>query len=88
MLLDEAPRKIVANLPYNVGTALLVGWLEDIAADPTTYQSLTLMFQQEVAERICAEPGTAAYGRLSILGQWLCDTRVVMRIPPAAFTPM
>jgi len=77
------PRQIIANLPYNVGSPLLVGWLRQAAA----FERLTLMFQQEVAERICAAPGTAAYGRLSVLCQWLCDTRVVMRIPPAAFTP-
>jgi 16S rRNA (adenine1518-N6/adenine1519-N6)-dimethyltransferase len=81
--LVPAPRQIIANLPYNVASPLLVGWLRQAAA----FERLTLMFQQEVAERICAEPGTAAYGRLSILSQWLCDTRVVMRIPPAAFTP-
>ncbi len=78
-----APRQIIANLPYNVASPLLVGWLRQAAA----FERLTLMFQQEVAERICAAPGTAAYGRLSVLSQWLCDTRVVMRIPPAAFTP-
>jgi 16S rRNA (adenine1518-N6/adenine1519-N6)-dimethyltransferase len=78
-----APRQIIANLPYNVASPLLVGWLRQAAA----FEQMTLMFQQEVAERICAEPGTAAYGRLSVLSQWLCDTRVAMRIPPAAFTP-
>jgi 16S rRNA (adenine1518-N6/adenine1519-N6)-dimethyltransferase len=81
--LVPAPRQIIANLPYNVASPLLVGWLRRAAA----FERLTLMFQQEVAERICAEAGTAAYGRLSVLSQWLCDTRVVMRIPPAAFTP-
>jgi 16S rRNA (adenine1518-N6/adenine1519-N6)-dimethyltransferase len=77
------PRQIIANLPYNVASPLLVGWLRNAAL----FERLTLMFQQEVAERICAAPGTPAYGRLSVLTQWTCDARVVMRLPPAAFTP-
>jgi len=77
------PRHIVANLPYNIASPLLVGWLRQ--AD--VFERLTLMFQQEVAERICAEPGTAAYGRLSVLAGWTCDAAIVMRIPPEAFTP-
>lgn len=81
--LVDAPRQVIANLPYNVASPLLIGWLRQAAS----YERLTLMFQQEVAERICAEPATAAYGRLSVLSQWLCDARIVMRIPPAAFTP-
>lgn len=81
--LVPAPRQVIANLPYNVASPLLIGWLRQAAA----YERLTLMFQQEVAERIGAEPSTPAYGRLSVLSQWLCETRVVLRIPPAAFTP-
>ncbi len=81
--LVPAPRAIVANLPYNIGTALLTRWL----AQASAYQSLTLMFQKEVAERIAATPGTAAYGRLSVLAQWTCDVAIVMHIPAAAFTP-
>jgi len=77
------PRQVIANLPYNVASPLLVGWLRQAAS----FERMTLMFQQEVAERICAAPGTSAYGRLSVLAQWLCDARVVMRIPPDAFTP-
>ncbi len=77
------PRQVIANLPYNIASPLLIGWLRQAAA----YERLTLMFQQEVAERIGAEPSTPAYGRLSVLSQWLCETRVVLRIPPAAFTP-
>jgi 16S rRNA (adenine1518-N6/adenine1519-N6)-dimethyltransferase len=77
------PRQIVANLPYNVGTKLLVGWL----AQAASFERLTLMFQQEVAERIAAEVGTAAYGRLAVLAQWICDTSLRMRVPPAAFVP-
>ncbi len=78
-----APRQVIANLPYNVASPLLVGWLRDAAA----FERLTLMFQQEVAERICAEADTPAYGRLSVLTQWTCEARLVMRLPPAAFTP-
>jgi 16S rRNA (adenine1518-N6/adenine1519-N6)-dimethyltransferase len=77
------PRLIVANLPYNIATPLLVGWLRQANA----FERLTLMFQLEVAERICAEPGSSAYGRLSVLAQWTCDTRLVLRIPPTAFVP-
>ncbi len=85
--LCNAPRKIVANLPYNVGTALLVRWLEDIYADPTAYQSLTLMFQQEVADRIASAPNTKDYGRLSVMAQWLCDVVPRFVLPPGAFSP-
>lgn len=81
--LAAAPRQIVANLPYNVATPLLVGWLRQAAA----WERLTLMFQLEVAERICAAPGARAYGRLAVLAQWVCDTDLLLRIPPAAFTP-
>jgi 16S rRNA (adenine1518-N6/adenine1519-N6)-dimethyltransferase len=81
--LVPAPRQIIANLPYNVASPLLVGWLRQAAS----FERLTLMFQQEVAERICAEADTPAYGRLSVLTQWICDARIVMRLPPTAFTP-
>ncbi|HEY8290772.1 MAG TPA: rRNA adenine dimethyltransferase family protein, partial [Acetobacteraceae bacterium] len=74
--LAPAPRQVIANLPYNVASPLLVGWLRQAAS----YERLTLMFQQEVAERICAEPGTASYGRLSVLSQWLCETHIALRI--------
>jgi 16S rRNA (adenine1518-N6/adenine1519-N6)-dimethyltransferase len=78
-----APRKIVANLPYNVATPLLVGWLRGAAA----LEGMALMFQQEVAERICAAPDTAAYGRLAVLAQWRCRCELLLRLPPGAFTP-
>jgi 16S rRNA (adenine1518-N6/adenine1519-N6)-dimethyltransferase len=80
------PIRVVANLPYNIGTELLVRWLtpEDW---PPYWQSLTLMFQKEVAERIVARPGSKAYGRLAILAQWRCDAKLVMDLPPEAFTP-
>lgn len=81
--LVPAPRQIIANLPYNIASPLLVRWLRNAAA----FERLTLMFQQEVAQRICADADTPAYGRLSVLTQWTCDARIVMRLPPAAFTP-
>ena len=81
--LCAAPRQIVANLPYNVGTPLLVGWLRQAAG----WERMTLMFQMEVAARICAAPDTEAYGRLSVLAQWCCTAAMLMRIPPEAFSP-
>lgn len=78
-----APRRIVANLPYNVATPLLVGWLRGAAA----IESMTLMFQQEVAERITAAPGTEMYGRLGVLAQWRCRTSLLLTLPPGAFSP-
>ncbi|NKX44856.1 16S rRNA (adenine(1518)-N(6)/adenine(1519)-N(6))-dimethyltransferase RsmA [Roseicyclus persicicus] len=80
------PIKVVSNLPYNVGTELLVRWLTP-PAWPPLWQSLTLMFQREVAERIVAPPGSKAYGRLAVLAQWRCDVRIAMTLPPEAFTP-
>jgi 16S rRNA (adenine1518-N6/adenine1519-N6)-dimethyltransferase len=77
------PRVIVANLPYNIATPLLVGWLRQAHE----FERLVLMFQLEVAERICASPGTHAYGRLSVLAQWTCSATLALRIPPAAFVP-
>ncbi|MFK7868044.1 MAG: 16S rRNA (adenine(1518)-N(6)/adenine(1519)-N(6))-dimethyltransferase RsmA [Roseobacter sp.] len=80
------PIHVVANLPYNVGTELLVRWLTP-PAWPPFWESLTLMFQREVAERIVAQPGSKTYGRLALLAQWRCDARIVMQLPPDAFTP-
>ena len=80
------PIRIIANLPYNVGTELLIRWLSP-AIWPPYWQSLTLMFQKEVAERIVARPRTAHYGRLALLAQWRCDAKIVMHLPPEAFTP-
>jgi len=77
---------IVANLPYNVGTALLVDWL-GAEQWPPRWQSLTLMFQQEVAERIVAAPDTSAYGRLAVLAQWRSTPKIAMRVHRSAFTP-
>ena len=81
--LVPAPRRIVANLPYNIATPLLIGWLRQASA----WEGMTLMFQQEVAERIAAAPDSPAYGRLSVLAQWVCDVALLLRIPPAAFVP-
>jgi 16S rRNA (adenine1518-N6/adenine1519-N6)-dimethyltransferase len=80
------PVRVVANLPYNVGTELLIRWLTP-AVWPPFWQSLTLMFQREVAERIVAKPRTNHYGRLALLAQWRADARIVMTLPPEAFTP-
>ncbi len=80
------PIRIVSNLPYNVGTELLVRWLTPTAWPPV-WDSLTLMFQREVALRIVAKPGSKAYGRLALLAQWRCDARIVMELPPEAFSP-
>jgi len=80
------PIKVVANLPYNVGTELLVRWLTP-PEWPPAWDSLTLMFQREVAERIVAQPGSKAYGRLAVLAQWRAEARIVMSLPPEAFTP-
>lgn len=81
--LGPAPRRIVANLPYNIGTRLLLDWLEA----PERFESLTLMFQKEVADRLVAPVGSDAFGRLSVLVQWLCTVRPLFELPPSAFTP-
>jgi len=90
MKIDEAvdvgPAFVVANLPYNVGTALLVRWLGG-EAWPPWWRSLTLMFQQEVAERIVAHPGTGAYGRLTVLAQWRSAPKLAMKVHRSAFVP-
>ncbi len=82
----RAPIRVAANLPYNVGTELLVRWLTP-PTWPPFWQSLTLMFQREVADRIVAQPGSKAYGRLAVLSQWRSDARIAMSLPPEAFTP-
>lgn len=80
------PIKVAANLPYNIGTELLIRWLTP-PQWPPFWTSLTLMFQREVADRIVAQPGSKAYGRLALLAQWRCDPQIVMSLPPEAFTP-
>ena len=82
----DGPFHIVSNLPYNVGTALFVGWLGG-EAWPPQWASLTLMFQQEVAERIIAAPGGSAFGRLAVLAQWRSAARIAMKVHRSAFTP-
>ena len=80
------PIAVAANLPYNIGTELLVRWLTP-QDWPPFWDSLTLMFQKEVAERIVAAPGSKAYGRLALLAQWRCEAKIVLHLPPSAFTP-
>ena len=80
------PIRIVANLPYNIGTELLIRWLTP-KEWPPFWSTLTLMFQKEVAERIIATPNSKAYGRLAILTQWKTNPSIVMELPPEAFTP-
>lgn len=83
-----SPRKVVANLPYNVGTVLLFQWLEMIYTHGHgAFESLTLMFQKEVADRITAKPDTSEYGKLSVMTQWLCTAQHAFDLPPGAFSP-
>ena len=81
--LSPRPSRVVANLPYNISTPLLFKWLERL----DLFQALTLMFQKEVAQRIIAQPGGKAYGRLSVMVQWLCTATNLFDLPPRAFTP-
>jgi len=85
-LLADGPTRIVANLPYNIGTQLLTGWLS-MEPWPPFFQSLTLMFQREVAERICAKPGEDAYGRLGVLAGWRSEARIAFNVGRQAFVP-
>ncbi len=87
MGLAPGPRMIVANLPYNIATPLLINWLRKIRSDPTSYQSMSLMFQKEVAQRLAAAPGNKTYGRLSVIAGWLCDINMAFDLPASAFTP-
>lgn len=81
--LGEAPRRVVANLPYNISTALLIQWLRQAGS----FASFTLMFQKEVVDRLAASPGSPAYGRLSVITQWRCQVRPLFNIGREAFTP-
>ena len=83
---SPGPVTIAANLPYGIASLLLAGWLET-EPWPPWFDSMVLMFQREVAERIVAEPNSKAYGRLSVLSQWRCETQIVMNLPAEAFTP-
>ena len=82
----SGPLRVAANLPYNIGSALLVKWLT-LPQWPPPWQSLTLMFQREVAERLIAQPSSKAYGRLSVLTQWRCRAQILFDVSPRAFTP-
>ncbi len=84
--LGPGPARIVANLPYNISTALLVRWL-GLEPWPPWYDCLVLMFQREVAERIVAAPGSKTYGRLGVLAQWRCETKILFDVNPSAFVP-
>jgi len=84
--LFDQPFHIISNLPYNIGSALFIKWLSS-PVWPPKWQSLTLMFQREVADRIVAKEGTSAYGRLSILAQWRCEAKLAMAVHRSAFTP-
>ncbi|MEP3226488.1 MAG: 16S rRNA (adenine(1518)-N(6)/adenine(1519)-N(6))-dimethyltransferase RsmA [Parasphingorhabdus sp.] len=84
--LFDQPFHILSNLPYNIGSALLIKWLSS-ETWPPEWQSLTLMFQREVADRIVAKEGDSAYGRLSILAQWRCEAKLAMTVHRSAFTP-
>jgi 16S rRNA (adenine1518-N6/adenine1519-N6)-dimethyltransferase len=84
--LGGGPVRVVANLPYNIATALLVSWLT-VEPWPPWYDRLVLMFQREVAERIVAKPGSKTYGRLSVLAGWRAEAKILFDIAPAAFVP-
>ena len=83
---ETGPIKIIANLPYNVATPLLINWLS-IDEWPPWYQSMTLMFQKEVAQRLCANQSDKAYGRLSVITRWRCHREIAFDVPPTAFVP-
>jgi 16S rRNA (adenine1518-N6/adenine1519-N6)-dimethyltransferase len=85
-MIGGKPARIVANLPYNIATPLLISWLS-IEPWPPWYDCAVLMFQREVAERIVAAPGSKAYGRLSVLVQWRCEGRIMFDVNPSAFVP-
>lgn len=85
--LAPTPRRVIANLPYNVATPLLLGWLKQWHREPEAFASLTLMFQKEVVDRLVAAPKSKAYGRLSVMAQWLCQVRACFDLPPHLFLP-
>jgi 16S rRNA (adenine1518-N6/adenine1519-N6)-dimethyltransferase len=85
-LAADGPVRVVANLPYNVATPLLTGWIS-VEPWPPWWESLTLMFQREVAERIVAPPGSKVFGRLAVLAQWRTRPKLLFEVPPRAFTP-
>jgi len=86
LYLDDAPARVIANLPYNIATPLLIGWLTT-EPWPPWYDALVLMFQREVAERIAAAPNSKSYGRLAVLANWRCETKLMFDVAPSAFVP-
>lgn len=86
-LVPQTPRAVIANLPYNVATQMLIGWLEQIHAAPADVKVMVLMFQREVAQRIVATTRSEPYGRLAIMTQWLCEAKIAFDVPPSAFVP-
>ena len=86
-LAPTGPRMIIANLPYNIATPLVIGWLKMLRAQPDFVSRMLLMFQREVADRLTAEPGGKEYGRLGVAAQWLCAVKRVYDLPGSAFTP-
>ena len=86
-LSQNEPAAIVANLPYNIATPLLFGWLEQLHENQSTYSQMILMFQKEVADRITASPNNKIYGRLSVMSQWLCHCTPLFDLPPSVFSP-
>lgn len=85
--LDNGHKAIIANLPYNIATPLLVSWLKHIHADQNAFEKMILMFQKEVAQRIVAHSNTKNYGRLGVLSQWLCETDILFDLSPSVFSP-
>lgn len=86
-LAPHGPRRIVANLPYNIATPLLLGWLRQMRENPGMWESLTVMVQREVADRLTASAATKAYGRLAVVAQWLCRVERLFDLPPSVFLP-
>lgn len=86
-LVPQGPRMIIANLPYNIATPLVIGWLQRLRTDPQFVDLMLLMFQREVADRITSPVGGKAYGRLGVVSQWLCAVKRAYDLPPSAFTP-
>jgi 16S rRNA (adenine1518-N6/adenine1519-N6)-dimethyltransferase len=85
--LGDSPRRIVANLPYNVGTPLLLAWLAALTRDSAAFETIVVMLQKEVAERLVAAPRSKAYGRLAVVTQWLTAPRILFDVPASAFVP-
>lgn len=86
-LIPQGPRMIIANLPYNIATPLVIGWLRNLRDDPAFVSRMLLMFQREVADRLTAPVGGKEYGRLGVVAQWLCEVRRAYDLPGSAFTP-